>query len=127
MKVISTPNAPIPPGHYSQAIVNDGIIYISGQLPVDPKKKEKLVGTVEEQTEQVLANIDAILIAANSSKDNVLKVTVYISDMSLWNRVNKVYADYFKNHKPARAIVPTKELHYGYQIEIETIAKVKDI
>lgn len=126
MRVILTNNAPIPPGHYSQAIEHEGIIYISGQIPVVPDRKEKIVGSIEEQTEQVLSNIDAILKAANSSKENVLKITIYISDMSLWDRVNAVYAKYFENHKPARAVIPTKELHYGYQIEIETIAKVND-
>lgn len=124
MRIILTDNAPIPPGHYSQAIEDNGIIYISGQLPVDPKSNEKNIGTIEEQTIQVLNNIEAILVAANSSKENVLKMTIYVSDMSLWDKVNSVYKDFFKDHKPARAVVPTKELHYGYQIEIETIAKV---
>jgi len=126
LKEIFTDDAPIPPGHYAQAIEHNGTVYISGLLPVDPKSNEKHVGSIEEQTERVLSNMDAILKAANSSKDKVLKVTIYISDMSLWDRVNTIYAGYFKNHKPARAVIPTKELHYGFQIEIEAIAIVND-
>lgn len=126
MEFISTNNAPMPAGHYSQAIVCNGMVYVSGQLPVKPDRSSKEVGSIEEQTLQVLKNVEQILIAANSSKELVVKVTVYISDISLWGRVNEVYSQFFGNHKPARAIVPTKDLHYGYQIEIEAIAKLND-
>ena len=124
MKVITTPDAPQPAGHYSQAIEHQGIIYVSGQLPIDPKSDTKHVGSIEEQTERALANLEAILKEANSDKNRVLKVTVYISDISLWDRVNAVYADFFEDHWPARAIVPTRELHFGFQIEIDAIATV---
>lgn len=126
MEFINTTNAPMPAGHYTQAIVCNGMVYVSGQLPVKPDRSSKEVGTIEEQTLQALQNVEQILIAANSSKDRVVKVTVYISDISLWGKVNEVYARFFSAHKPARAIVPTKELHYGYQIEIEAIAAVND-
>jgi 2-iminobutanoate/2-iminopropanoate deaminase len=124
MKIISTPDAPQPAGHYSQAIEHRGIVYVSGQLPINPKSKDKHVGSIEEQTEQALANLQAILEAAGSGKDHVLKVTVYISDIALWDRVNAVYAAFFGNHRPARAIVPSRELHFGFQIEIDAIAAV---
>ncbi len=124
MELISTNKAPMPVGHYSQAIVCNGMVYVSGQLPVKPDRSSKEVGTIEEQTLQALKNVEQILIAANSSKELVVKVTVYISDISLWGRVNDVHSQFFGNHKPARAIVPTMELHYGYQIEIEAIAAV---
>jgi 2-iminobutanoate/2-iminopropanoate deaminase len=124
MKVISTPNAPQPAGHYSQAIVHGGTVYVSGQLAVDPQTGEKQLGSIEEQTEQALKNVAAILKVANSGVDRVLKTTLYISDIELWGRVNEVYSRFFGEHRPARAVVPTKELHYGFQIEIEAIAAV---
>ena len=124
MKEILSINAPQPAGHYSQAIEHLGLIYVSGQLPINPKSAEKHVGNIEEQTEQALANLEAILRKANSEKNQVLKVTVYISDIALWDRVNSVYARFFGDHRPARAIVPTRELHFGFQIEIEAIAAV---
>jgi len=126
MREITSSQAPQPAGHYSQAIEHQGIIYISGQLPIDPKRETKHIGTIEEQTEQALANLEAILKEANSGKNQVLKVTVYISDISLWNRVNAVYARFFGDHRPARAIVPTRELHFGFQIEIEAIAAINN-
>lgn len=125
MRTIETPNAPRPAGHYSQAIVHDGLVFVAGQLPLDPSTTEKRVGTFEEQTEQALKNIAEILKAAGSDLSHVLKTTVYISDIGLWGRVNTVYAKAFGEHRPARAVVPVKELHFGYQIEIEAIAAVK--
>jgi len=124
MKEILSIDASQPAGHYSQAIEHLGLIYVSGQLPINPKSAEKHVGNIEEQTEQALANLEAILRKANSGKNQVLKVTVYISDIALWDRVNSVYARFFGDHRPARAIVPTRELHFGFQIEIEAIAAV---
>ena len=126
MKKISTPDAPQPAGHYSQAIEHNGIVYVSGQIPIDPKSEEKKVGSIEEQTEQVLTNLAAILKATNSRMDQVLKVTVYISDISLWDQVNKTYAQFFGNHRPARTIVPSRDLHFGFQIEVDAIATVNN-
>ena len=126
MKDVRTNDAPQPAGHYSQAIVHDGLVYVSGQLPIDSKREDKHVGSIEEQTEQVLRNLDAILKKASSDRDHVLKVTVYVSDIALWGRVNAVYARFFGDHRPARAVVPTRELHFGFQIEIEAIAAVLD-
>jgi len=127
MDFIHTSNAPEPAGHYSQAVVYGGLVYVSGQLPVDPRTGEKRVGTIEEQAEQVLRNLRAILVAAGSDLDRVLKTTVYISDIGLWARVNAVYARHFGDHRPARAVVPVKELHYGFQIEIEAVAVLSEI
>jgi len=122
MEVISTSNAPKPAGHYSQAIVHNNLVYVSGQLPIDPESGEKRIGSIEEQTEQALKNLSEILKAAGSSLNQVIKTTVYISDIELWNRVNAVYARFFGEHRPARAVVPTRNLHFGFQIEIEAIA-----
>jgi 2-iminobutanoate/2-iminopropanoate deaminase len=121
---ISTPNAPRPAGHYSQAVVHGDTVYISGQLAIDPQTGEKRLGSIEEQTEQALKNVAEILKAANSDVSQVLKTTVYVSDIALWERVNAVYARFFGEHRPARAVVPTRDLHYGFQIEIEAIAFV---
>ena len=124
MKEISTPNAPKPSGHYSQAIVHNNIVYVSGQLPIEPKTGEKRIGQIEEQTEQALNNLSEILKAAGSNLNQVIKTTIYISDIDLWERANAVYSTFFGEHRPARAVVPTKNLHFGFQIEIEAIAAV---
>ena len=122
MREIQTADAPRPAGHYAQAIEHQGVVYVSGQLPVDPRSKARPISSIEEQTEQALANVAEILNAAGSGKDRVLKVTVYISDIALWDRVNRVYARFFGKHRPARAIVPVRELHFGYQVEIDAVA-----
>ena len=124
MHTILTDDAPAPAGHYAQAVVHGGLVYVSGQLPIDPKTGEKRIGSIEEQTSQALENVAAILEAAGSGLDRVVKTTVYVSDIGLWDRVNGVYAAYFGEHHPARAVVPTRELHFGFQIEIEAIAIV---
>ncbi|HDQ70741.1 MAG TPA: RidA family protein [Chloroflexi bacterium] len=125
MREISTDQAPHPAGHYAQALVHDGVVYVSGQLAIDPQTGEKRLGSIEEQTQQALENVAAILRAAGSDVDHVLKTTVYVADISLWGRVNAVYAAFFGDHRPARAVVPTRELHYGFLVEIEAIAALK--
>ncbi|MGI9166944.1 MAG: RidA family protein [Pyrinomonadaceae bacterium] len=123
---IQTPNAPSPGGHYSQAIAYGGLIFVAGQLSIDPKTGEKKLGSIEEQTEQALLNINAILKAANSDLSRVLKMTVYVTDINLWGAVNTVYARIMGEHRPARAVIPTRDLHYGFLIEIEAIAATRD-
>jgi 2-iminobutanoate/2-iminopropanoate deaminase len=124
MREIFSPNAPKPTGHYSQAVIHDNIIYVSGQLPIDPATGQKRLGSIEEQTEQVLKNLAEIIKAAGSDINKVIKTTVYISDIQLWNRVNEVYGKFFGEHRPARAVVPIKNLHFGFDIEIEAIASL---
>jgi 2-iminobutanoate/2-iminopropanoate deaminase len=124
MRAIIADDAPLPAGHYAQAIEHGGLLYVSGQLPIDPQQDHQPLGPIETQTAQALANLDAILKAAGSARERVLKVTVYIADIALWERVNAVYARFFGDHRPARAIVPTRELHFGFQIEIEAVAAV---
>ncbi len=125
IKIVETPDAPTPAGHYSQAVVHNGLVYVSGQLPSNPKTGEKRVGSIEEQTEQVLRNVAEILRAAGSDLNLVLKMTIYVSDVGLWSSVNSVYEKMMVAHRPARVVVPTKELHYGFQIEVEAIAAVR--
>ena len=119
---ISTPDAPTPAGHYAQATEWNGLIFVAGQLPIDPATGEKQLGSIEEQTRQVLKNVRAIVEAAGSDLAHVLKCTVYVSNIDLWSRVNAVYAEFFGEHRPARAVVPTRELHHGFLIEVEAIA-----
>ena len=125
MKKITTSKAPTPGGHYSQAIVHNGLIYVSGQLPVEPQTGEKILDSIEAQTEQVMKNLKAILEAAGSSLSQVIKTTVYIADIQLWDRVNQVYARYFGEHRPARSVVPTRSLHHGFLIEMEAMAVIQ--
>lgn len=125
MKTVFTKNAPLPAGHYVQAYIHKDMIYISGQLPIDPLTGEKILGSIEIQTEQVLKNIGEVVRAAGSGIDKIIKTTVYVADIKLWDRVNKVYADFFKDHKPARSVVPVKDLHFGFQIEMEAVAVIE--
>lgn len=122
MQVIVTDAAPLPAGHYSQGIVHNGVVYVAGQLPIAPGSSDRTVGSMEQQTEQTLRNVEAVLQAAGSGLDKVLQMTIYVSDISLWGQVNVAYARIMGDHKPARAVVPVKDLHYGYQIEIQAIA-----
>jgi 2-iminobutanoate/2-iminopropanoate deaminase len=125
VKVIFTEKAPRPGGHYSQAIVHDDTVYVCGQLPIEPESGEKIIGPIEEQAEQALKNIAEILKAAGSDMNHVLKITVYLADISLWERFNAVYARFFGEHRPARTAVPAPNLHFGLQVEIDAIAAVK--
>ncbi|HEX8456425.1 MAG TPA: Rid family detoxifying hydrolase [Pyrinomonadaceae bacterium] len=122
IRTVYTKDAPAPAGHYSQAVVHNGLVYVAGQLAIDPRTGEKRLGSIEEQTEQALKNVGAILKAAGSDLSRVLKMTVYISDISLWSAVNEVYARMLGEHRPARAVIPTRDLHYGFLIEIEAVA-----
>jgi len=114
----------VPVGHYSQAIVHNGIVYVAGQIGMDPQRPGHAPDDIEAQTEQTLRNIGNILVAAGSDLGHVLSLTIYVSDISLWGRVNTVYSRVMGNHKPARAVVPVGPLHYGFGIEISCVAAV---
>lgn len=121
IKKINTPNAPQPAGHYSQATVHNGLVFVAGQLSIDPSGEKKL-GPIEEQTEQALNNVHAILKAAGSDWDRVLKMNISIADIDLWDAFNTVYARVLGENRPARAVIPCGPLHHGFLIEIEAIA-----
>jgi 2-iminobutanoate/2-iminopropanoate deaminase len=125
MEFIHTENAPNPAGHYSQAVKSGGMIFVSGQLPIHPADGNIPAG-IEEQARQVLENLEQILLASGSSVDKVVKATVYISDISLWGTFNQIYAEKFGSHKPARAVVPTRDLHHGCLVEVEAVAESGD-
>ena len=125
MKMISTPDAPSPAGHYSQAVVYGDTVYVSGQLAVDPVTGEKGIGSIEEQTRLTLRNVEQILLSAGIDLDHVIKTTAYISDIELWGGVNQAYAEVFGEHRPARVVVPSRDLHYGCLVEIDAIAALR--
>jgi len=110
--------------HYSSAVVHGGIVYVSGQLPMDPDTGVPVHGPIEIHARQALQNLQDVLLAAGSSKEKVLRTTAYIPDVSAWNKVNEVYAEFFGDHRPARTVVPTTELHYGCLIEIDAVAHI---
>ena len=93
---------------------------------MDLVTREPFAGAIEEQTELALRNVEAVLIAAESDLNHVLQMTIYVSDIELWGQVNVAYARVMGEHRPARAIVPVKDLHFGTKIEIQAIAAVKD-
>jgi len=124
MKTIQPPDQPMPKGHYSPGIEHNGLVYVSGQLPMSLDTREPFTGSIEEQTELALRNVEAVLKAAGSGLDNVIQFTIYVSDMELWDAVNKKYAEVMGEHRPARAMIPVKDLHFGTQIEIQAIAVV---
>ncbi|MDP2723948.1 MAG: RidA family protein [Bacteroidales bacterium] len=123
-RVIFTENAPAPIGPYSQAIENNGMLFISGQVPIDPATGKIVEGGVAEQTQQVMENIQAIVKAADFGNDlsNILKCTIYLSDMSLFGAMNEVYGTYFPTQPPARAAFAVKGLPLGALVEIEAVA-----
>ena len=125
MKTIQPTNQPKPKGHYSPGIEHHGIVYVSGQLPMDLVTREPFTGPIEEQTELALRNVEAVLHAAGSRLDRVLQMTIYVSDMELWGRVNETYGRVMGDHRPARAMIPVKDLHFDTKIEIQAIAAVK--
>lgn len=113
---------PTPKGHYSPGVVASGLVFVSGQLPMEPATGRVIDGGIEAQTERALRNVELVLTAAGSSLDRVIQMTIYISDGDLWGPVNAVYAAVMGSHRPARAIVPVSPLHYGALIEIQAVA-----
>jgi len=121
-KVINTTNAPAAIGPYSQAIEFNGMLFISGQIPINPETGKVVEGSIKEQTEQVMKNIEAILTEAGYSFADVVKSTCLLSDMSNFKDMNEIYGKYYSENPPARAAFAVKELPLGVLVEIETIA-----
>lgn len=126
MKKIKPTNIPEPKGHYSSAVEHNGLIFVSGQLPWNHATGEIETGAIEAQTELALRNVENILHAAGTDLNHVLQFTIYVSEMDDWDKVNEVYKRILGDHKPARAIVPVKTLHFDTKIEIQAIAAVKE-
>lgn len=123
-EIVSTDKAPGAIGPYSQAIKTGGMLYCSGQIPIDPVTGEFVSNEITEQTEQVLKNLSAVLEAGGSSLANVVKTTVFLADMSDFAAMNEVYGKYFNDNKPARATVQAARLPRDAKVEIECIAVV---
>lgn len=123
--IIHTPDAPQAIGPYSQAIVSQGLVFVSGQIPLDPASGTLRMGTIQEQTERVLQNLKAVLEAAGSSLDLVVKTTVYLKDMGEFPAMNQVYAEFFGGGLPARATVEVSRLPRDVSVEIDCIATLR--
>ena len=121
MQKINTTNAPAAIGPYCQAMVVNGVLYTSGQIPLDPTSGAVVEGGIKEQTIQVMKNLQAVLEEANSSFESVFKTTCFLSDMGNFAAFNEVYAEYFTGN-PARSCVAVKELPKGVLVEVEVIA-----
>jgi len=126
MKTVTTESAPAARGHYSQAVVHGGLVYVAGQLPIDPRDPERRGADFDSQARQVIRNVLAIVEAAGSSPERILRTTVYIADVAHWPAFNAVYAQLLGGHKPARTVVPVAQLHYGYLVEMDAIAALRD-
>ena len=125
LKPVQTDTAPAAIGPYSQAIVTDGWVFCSGQIPLDPKTMEVVGGDVAAQTEQVLTNLRHVLESAGAAMDTVVKTTVFLADMNDFAAMNAVYAAHFASHRPARAAVQAAALPKGVDVEIECVARTK--
>lgn len=122
--VISTQNAPAPVGAYNQAIVTGNLIFVSGQIPLDPDTGELIDGDFKARCNRVLENLKAIVESAGSNIDKIVKTNVYLTDLSNFSEVNETYAEFFKYDPPARAAVEVSKLPLGVDIEIECIAEL---
>lgn len=125
LKVVHTDKAPGAVGPYSQAVLAGNILFLSGQIPINPATGELVKSSIEEETRQCLENAKAILEEAGTTLENVIKATVFIKDMDQFGRINEVYGQYFHTHKPARACVEVARLPKDVNVEIEMIAVVK--
>lgn len=122
--LITTQAAPPAGGHYSQGVRHNGLLYVSGQLPVSLDDAVTSASAFETQAEQAISNLLAIVQAAGGNPSRLLKVTVYVVGIQNWPAFNAIYARMLGNARPARAIVPVPELHHGYLVEIDAIAAV---
>jgi len=121
-KVIHTDKAPQAIGPYSQAIQAGNFLFLSGQIPLDPKTGELVEGDIRQQTKQVLENIKGVLESQKLGMENVVKVTIFLKDIGNFNQVNEVYATYFPSSPPARSTVEVSKLPRNTEIEIEVVA-----
>ena len=121
-EIISTPNAPAAIGPYSQAVRWNGLVFCSGQIPLDPATGELVEGGITKQTSRVLDNLKAVLEASGSSLGQVLKTTVFMKDLSEFAAMNEVYSHYFGENPPARATVEASRLPRDVRVEIECVA-----
>lgn len=120
--IINTHNAPAPIGPYSQAVLANGFLFVSGQVAINPENGELNLSSIPEETHQIMRNIKAVLLEAEYEFDHVVKTTIFLSDMNLFAEVNEVYGSYFQSHFPARETVAVKGLPKGVNVEISVTA-----
>lgn len=125
LRSVHTEDAPAAIGPYSQAVVSDGWVFVSGQIPFDPKTMVQVPGGIAEQTDRSLRNIRAILEEAGAGMETVVKTTVFLKDMGDFTAMNEVYARHFGDHRPARAAVEAAGLPKGVDVEIECVARLR--
>lgn len=125
MKKIFPESMPIPKGYYSPAVVHNGTVYVSGQLAIN-EKGEPQISSIEDEVRQCMKNIETILKASGSDLQHILKVNVFIADISNWPTFNQVFAEIMGEHRPARIVVPCNQLNYGCGVEIDCIAAVAE-
>ncbi len=111
-----------PGGHYTHAVTANGFVFIAGQLPIARDGAKLVDASFEQQAQQTLENISSALTAAGSAIDRLVQVRVYITDIKLWPAFNAIYANWIGSSRPARAVVPVPQLHYGFKIEVEAVA-----
>lgn len=121
-KIINTKNAPAPIGPYSQAVVANGFLFASGQIAINPENNELNLGSIEDETHQIMRNIHAVLLEADYDFGHVIKTTIFLSDMDLFAQVNEVYGSYFQGDFPARETVAVKTLPKNVNVEISVTA-----
>jgi 2-iminobutanoate/2-iminopropanoate deaminase len=121
-KLIESTKAPKPIGPYSQGVIASSLLFTSGQIPLDPETNEMVSGDIEAQTEQVLKNLIAVLKEAKMGPDNVIKTTVYLTDLADFGKMNEVYERYLGKERPARSTIQAAALPRGAKVEIELIA-----
>ena len=124
MKEVRIESKAVNKGHYVPGMISGDKLYVSGQLPMDHDTGIMCSGDIADQAATALVNVEKVLNAAGTTRDKVIMCRVYIPDMDDWDTVNEVYADFFGDHRPARVVVPTRELHHGVMIEIEAIAEI---
>lgn len=124
-KIINTTEAPKPIGPYNQAILANGILYISGQIAINAKSGEFVLNSIEEETEQIMYNLEAILEAANMTFENVVKSSIFVTDIGEFNKINTIYGNYFKElTAPARETIEVSKLPKNVHVEISMIAQI---
>lgn len=123
-KIVETSNAPKPVGPYSQAVICGNLLFASGQIALDPRTNEIVDANIQKQTKQVLENIGAVLIAAGSNIQNVLKTTVFLTNINDFTAMNEIYQSYFSTNSPARSTVEVNRLPKNVLVEIECIAEI---
>jgi 2-iminobutanoate/2-iminopropanoate deaminase len=122
MNLVETADAPLPAGHYSQAVVANGFVFVAGILPIVPGAERKIPDGIAAQMRQAFTNLRAILSAAGSDMHKLTSVQIFVPNIELWGEVNAIYAEALGTHKPARTVIPCGPLHYGALVELNAIA-----